>query len=145
MNGRAIAAAALVTVLVGCGPVVTSSGDYRSAGARTAGDAAAQVATAGQAAQLAVDEHAFGSYLAVVVGDAENALTGIQNTFAALQPPTAEDLSVRTEVLDTLTRAQQDVADVRIAVEAGRAPPAEVMEHLAEEQDQLDALAGELQ
>lgn len=131
--------------LVGCNPVITSSADYRTAGARTAGDASAQVASAAMAAQLAIDDRAFRSYLAVVAGDAEDALSGIANTFGSLQPPTGDDVVTREMLLDLLSEAQDDVAAVRIAIEAGDKPPPELVKQLDSVQEDLDARAGELQ
>ncbi len=138
-------AVAVTLGLAACNPVVTSSGDYRTAGARTAGDASAQVASATMTAQLAIDDRAFNSYLADVTGDAEDALSGIENTFASLQPPSQEDVVTREELLDLLSQAQDDVASVRIAIESGDKPAPELVEQLSSVQDDLDAMAGDLQ
>lgn len=140
-----LAVASLVVALAACNPVVTSSNDYRTAGARTAGDAAAQVASAAKAADLAIDGRAFSSYLSVVTGDAEDALSGIENTFASLQPPTDADVAVRDQLLDLLSRAQDDVSAARIAIQSGQAPPPDLVSDLDSVQDDLDQVAGELQ
>lgn len=140
-----LAVACLVVLLAACNPVITNSSDYRTAGARTAGDASAQVASAAMAAQLAIDDRAFASYLSVVTGDAEDALSGIQNTFGSLQPPTEQDVVLREQLLDLLSQAQDDVAGVRIAIQAGDVPPPELVDQLTGLQDDLDQMAGELQ
>lgn len=140
-----LAVACLVVLLAACNPVITNSSDYRTAGARTAGDASAQVASAAMAAQLAIDDRAFASYLSVVTGDAEDALSGIQNTFGSLQPPTEQAVVLREQLLDLLSQAQDDVAGVRIAIQAGDVPPPELVDQLTGLQDDLDQMAGELQ
>lgn len=145
MIGRLLAWVVLLAALAACSPVITSSGDYHSAGARAAGDASAQVASAAQAAQLGIEGRAFSSYLSVVSGDAEDALTGIENTFGALQPPTERDEVLRAQLLGLLSRSQDEVAAVRIAIRAGRTPPPELVEQLTTTQGVLDHFAGELQ
>ena len=143
MYGRAVLVIATVT-LVGCTPLVTSSQDYRTAGARTAGDASSQVACAARAAQLAIDDRAYQRYLGVVVSDAEGALDGIESTFGDLQPPNAEDEAMRSDVLAVVGDAADEVASVRVAIMAGRAPSAQQVERLDELQMALQELAGEL-
>ncbi|MEI2641348.1 MAG: hypothetical protein V9G10_03195 [Candidatus Nanopelagicales bacterium] len=57
-------------------------------------------------AQLAIDDRAFNSYLAVVTGDAEDALSGIENTFASSAATgSQEDVVTREELLDLLSRS----------------------------------------
>lgn len=143
MYGRAVLVIAAVT-LVSCGPLVTSSQDYRTAGARTAGDASAQVASAAQAAQLAIDRRAFQPYLGVVVSDAEGALDGIESTFGDLQPPSVDDEAIRSEVLGVVGDAADEVASIRVDILAGRVPSADQVERLDELKTALDQLAGEL-
>ena len=51
----------------------------------------------------------------------------------------------KDELLDLLSQAQDDVASVRIAIESGDKPAPELVEQLSSVQDDLDAMAGDLQ
>lgn len=134
----------LLVACAACSPVVIGSQDYRTAGARSAGEASAQVAAALMAGELAAADRGFMPYLAVVAGDAEDALSGIDNTFGGLQPPGPADEQVRTELSEVLSDAQDNVAQVRIALVAGRAPDPAVLSELSSIRDTLDRFAEQL-
>lgn len=102
------------------------------------------MACAARAAQVAIDDRAYQRYLGVVVSDAEGALDGIESTFGDLQPPNADDEAMRSDVLAVVGDAADEVASVRVAIMAGRAPSAQQVERLDELQMALQELAGEL-
>jgi hypothetical protein len=100
------------------GPARTSD-KYLGKAVTTARAAASDVATVILVADAASRRQAFGPYTALVVSDAEEAVTGVQGTFDSIQPPNAESDEVRTTLDALLSQAADDVADVRIAARRG--------------------------
>jgi hypothetical protein len=85
----------------------------------TARAAQSDVATVALVADAASRGRAFGPYTALVVSDAEEALSGVQGTFDSIQPPDARSDDVR-ETLDALLgQATDHVSQVRIAARRG--------------------------
>ena len=71
------------------------------------------------AAQAGAGSNAWGPYLSVLVSEQEDALSGVQGTFASIQPPDARADALRAELNDILEPAVDHVTDVRIAVRRG--------------------------
>jgi hypothetical protein len=93
---------------------------YEGKARTTAESALAQVETVRLAVRSADKGNAFAPYLGELVGEAEDALGGLDSTFGSIQPPRgkrAEDL--RDDVGALLGDAEDHVADVRIAVRQG--------------------------
>lgn len=80
----------------------------------------------------------------MVVGDAEDALSGIADRFAGLQPPSPADEELRPVLIDALSSAQDSVSEMRVDLTAGRIPDESLIEDLASTQDTLERLAGEV-
>ena len=101
------------------GPARTFAGYERKA-RTTAESALAQVETVRLVVRAADRGNAFASYVGQVVGDAEDALGGLQGTFGSIQPPAGERAE---ELRDTLGQLLGDagdhVADVRIEARRG--------------------------
>jgi hypothetical protein len=138
--GRAVALGVLLLVLLGVlaarmvphpiGPARTS-GKYSGKAVTTARAAASDVATVLLVTNAASRGRAFGPYAALVVSDAEEALSGGQGTFDSIQPPDAQSDELRDALDELLGQATDDVAQVRIAARRGSlADLAEVAEPL---------------
>jgi hypothetical protein len=117
-------AALLLTVdLAGCSPhPVGPARTYRSyeAKARTTAESAlSAVETVRLAAQAGGEGKATGPFLGQVVSDQEDALSGVQGTFASIQPPDGRADELRSTLDDLLTAALAHVTDVRVAVRRG--------------------------
>ena len=88
--------------------------------ARTTAEAAlSHVATVRLAAHNAADGRLFGPYFATLVSDAEEALSGLEGTFASIQPPDGQADAVLDELGALLGDALDHVREVRIAARRG--------------------------
>jgi hypothetical protein len=124
-NRRRRRAAAFTLVLaVGCTPhpvgPARTSGKYEGKAVTTAESALSRVETVRLAAEVAGDDGAFGPYLSVLISDQEDALSGLQGTFASIQPPNERSDDVRAELVELLNVAIDDVAAARIAIRRGQ-------------------------
>ena len=63
---------------------------------------------------------AWGPYLSVLVSEQEDAIAGVEGTFASVQPPDARSDALRRQLIDILEPAGDHVAQVRITVRRGR-------------------------
>jgi hypothetical protein len=77
------------------------------------------VQTVRLAADAGSDGKAFGPYLAVLISGQEDALSGVQGTFASIQPPDRRGDALRAELDRLLSDALDHVASVRIAARRG--------------------------
>lgn len=100
------------------GPARTSD-KYVGKATTTAESAASQLRSLRLAALAGAQGRTFGPYLAVVASDTEEALSGLQGTFASIQPPGKADDEVRQALETLLSDAVDHAADVRIAVRRG--------------------------
>ena len=111
-----------VLVVAGCahpvGPARTYAA-YEGKARTTVEGALSNVQTVRLAAATAAKGDAFGRYTGVVVGDAEESLSGLQGTFGSVQPPDGRADDLRDEVDGLLSDALDHVTDVRIATRRG--------------------------
>jgi hypothetical protein len=153
-HGRwsAVAATAVTGVLVmtlaGCARNQVGSarnaGIYASKATMTAESALSAVSTVQMVAQAASDDRLFRPFAAVAVGQQEDAITEIAQTFRSIQPPDDESLALRDELGPMLDAARDHIAAVRITVRRGDlADAAEVAAPLAVDAAQLEAFAEE--
>jgi hypothetical protein len=122
VNRAILAALALVTA--GCvshpvGPARTFE-TYEDKATTTAEAALSAVSTTILAAQVGTDGQAWGPYLSILVSEQEDAIVGVQGTFASIQPPDARSDALRTQLDDILQPAVDHVTDVRLLVRRGR-------------------------
>jgi hypothetical protein len=120
---RAVAAA-LILVTAGCvphpvGPARTYE-TYEDKAATTAEAALSAVSTTILAAQVGTDGKAWGPYLSILVSEQEDAIVGVQGTFASVQPPDARSDALRQQLNGILQPAIDHVTSVRILVRRGR-------------------------
>lgn len=142
-GGRRGAAAAALAVLAvsGCVGPARDTGTYADKAMRSAQDALSQV----QTARMAVDADRRGSilqpYLQVVLADAEEAISAIQDTFDSIQPPDSAEADALRDDLDAiLADGVAGVAQLRIASRRGDGQRlASVSEQLADVADDLQA------
>lgn len=88
--------------------------------ARTTAEAAlSHVTTVRLAAYNAAQGRLFGPYLAVLVSDAEEAISGLEGTFASIQPPDERADEVLDELGEIVGDALDHVREVRIAARRG--------------------------
>jgi hypothetical protein len=123
-RAAAAVAAALPLGLGACtphpvGPARTFA-DYEGKAVTTAEAARSSVETARLAAEAGGDDHAFGPYLSVLLSDQEAGLSGVQGTFASVQPPDGRADDLGAELDELLGRALDDLVAVRIAVRRGQ-------------------------
>jgi hypothetical protein len=121
---RAVAALLTAAALTACvshpvGPA-RSFETYEDKATTTAEAALSAVATTRLAADTGAAGDAWGSYLGVVVSEQEDAIGGVQATFASVQPPDERADALRAELDAILQPAVSHVADVRIAVRRGQ-------------------------
>jgi hypothetical protein len=93
---------------------------YEGKAVTTAESARSVVETVRLAATTAASGRAFGPYTSVLISDQEDALSGVQGTFASVQPPDARADDVRSELDGIITTALGHVTDVRVAARRGQ-------------------------
>ena len=139
---RAALPALLLLTPVGCvshpvGPARTLP-KYDGKAATTAKSALSVVETVRLVARAAAEGKAMGTYVDVVVSDAEESLDGLSGTFGSIQPPVERADTVREALSGMLDDALSHVADVRIAARRGDlAELGRVAEPLANDADVL--------
>lgn len=119
-----VAVVVAATLVTGCvshpvGPARTY-GKYEGKAVTTAQSARSAVQTARLAVDAATKDGVFGPYVSQVIGQAEDAVSAVEGTFASIQPPSGDADRLRGELLDLLSDAEDHVAAVRIAVRRGR-------------------------
>jgi hypothetical protein len=143
MRGAVVVAvvAVLATACVShpVGPARTFE-TYEDKATTTAEAALSAVSTTILAAQVGSNGKAWGPYLSILVSEQEDAIVGVQGTFASIQPPDARSDVLRTQLDDILQPAVDHVTDVRVTVRRGRLDDlATVAEPLNNDQSQLRA------
>jgi hypothetical protein len=121
------------------GPARTFDSFERKAGT-TAESALSSVETVRLAAAAGASGKATGPFLGQVVSDQEDALAGVQGTFASIQPPDGRSDDLRSKLDGLLSDALGHVTDVRVAVRRGELHDLdEVAEPLRDDAEQLRA------
>jgi hypothetical protein len=116
--------AGLLLVVAACsshpvGPARTFD-DYERKASTTAAASLSAVETVRLAATAGADGKGFGPFLGQVVSDQEEDLSGVQGTFASIQPPGgARADALRSELDDMISDSVDHVSDVRIAIRRG--------------------------
>jgi hypothetical protein len=110
---------ALVAVAAGCvahpvGPARTY-GKYEGKAVTTAKGALSAVETARLIADSASRGNAFGPYTGIVVSEAEDSASGVQGTFASIQPPDDRAGKLSSELDAVLSDAVTHLRDLRVA------------------------------
>jgi hypothetical protein len=110
--------------LAGCvshpvGPARTFD-SYEDKAATTAEAALSAVSTTMLAARTGTDGGAWGPYLSVLISEQEDEISGVESTFASVQPPDSRSDALRRQLDDILGPAVAHVTDVRITVRRGR-------------------------
>ena len=109
---------AVVCVAHPVGPARTFD-KYEGKATTSAKGALSDVATVQLTAQTASKGKALGSYVDVVVSDAEEALSKTQGTFDSIQPPDDKADQLQSELDQILSDALDHVRDVRVAARRG--------------------------
>lgn len=111
----------LVTVLAsGCVSPSRTDRDYQLKAGNTAKAAASSVATALLGADLGGEQKATGPFLSVLLRNAEEDTSSVQNTFDSVQPPSRASDQLRSAVDQVLADALDGLAKLRIAVRRGQ-------------------------
>jgi hypothetical protein len=118
----ALCVAALLA-LAGCtphpvGPARTFDA-YEGKAVTTAESALSSVQTVRLAATTGDRGDAFGPFLSVTISDQEDALAGVQGTFASVQPPNPDADALRSELDELLSAALEHVTEVRLEARRG--------------------------
>jgi hypothetical protein len=117
-------ASAAVLALAACTPhpvgPARTFGKYEGKATTTAEAALSSVQTVRLVIETATREHAFGPYLSVTVSEQEDAIGGVQSTFASIQPPDEKADGLLEELDGLLDSALEHVVDVRLAVRRGQ-------------------------
>ena len=92
---------------------------YDGKAATTARSALSVVETVRLVARAAAEGRVIGTYVDVVVSDAEESLDGLSGTFGSIQPPAGPADEVRDALTALLDEALGHVAEVRIASRRG--------------------------
>jgi hypothetical protein len=141
-------AALALAVLAVTGPVLTACGSpgdlaaYREEASTSVAGASSSLATI----QVALQQWAAGRSpspaTSVLVGDADTAMSGVVDGFAALDPPEPRADEVRSRVLPVLDRAEQVAAEGRTALSRNDIESArQASEQMQSVLDDLDATA----
>jgi hypothetical protein len=114
-------------------------GVYEAKATNSVETAGSAVETARMAALQALRDRNFGPYLAVTAADAESDVSTAQGHFASIQPPDAPSDRLRAATLDLLSRADELVAQTRIALRRGdTAALQRLVDQLASASQELD-------
>jgi hypothetical protein len=117
---RAVGGLAVAVVLLaaaGCVTPAPTDSVYEHKAALSAKGAISDLATARLAVTTWLDHRIAGTYLEVVVVDAEDSIGSVVSTFSSVEAPeTPASTRLRDRTTDALTRAQDALTDLRIAV-----------------------------
>jgi hypothetical protein len=94
-------------------------GKYEGKAATTAESALSSTETVRLVAHAASRGDAFGPYTAMVVTDAEEGVSGMQGTFASIQPPDGRAEDLASDLDEILGATLEHVRDVRVAARRG--------------------------
>jgi hypothetical protein len=139
----------LFATLLLTGACVSSSRsdqDYERKAANTAESALSAVQTARITAEAALRGRTTGPYTSVLLGDAEQTLGEIHDTFTSVQPPSTDADQLRDQLDTLLSDADDALSQLRIAARRqDQAGLAKAVQPLAKIADQLDKFEQEHQ
>ena len=134
----------VIGLLSGCVSSSRTADDFEHKAQNSAEAALSSVETTRLVLQLARDGDAPGTYLSVLVGEAETDVSSVEGGFASVQPPDHESDELRREVGDALHEASDVISEVRIAVRRNQLSSLDQFsEPLAKVSDDLKRLSGE--
>jgi hypothetical protein len=110
----------LLLAATGCVGPSRTDGDFELKAGNTAKAVASALGTARLAADAASRGKATSNYVSVVFGEAEEEASAAQATFDSYQPPSAAADKLRTDVDDTLAKAIDGLAALRITARRGQ-------------------------
>ena len=113
-----LAAALTACVPHPIGPARTFA-KYEGKAATTAESALSAVQTARLTARAATRHRLFGPYVGQVLGESEDAVSGLAGTFASIQPPDDEADDLRQELGQLLNDAEDHLSELRVAARRG--------------------------
>jgi hypothetical protein len=144
---RATAGAVLAAVLLsGCVSPSRTDRDYELKAGNSAKAVASTVATALLAVKAAEEGKAFGPYLSVLLGGAEEDATSVEGQFDSVQPPSNRADEMHDQLGEQLSAAVDVLRDLRITVRRGELDQlAEVAKPLQDTLRELRAMAEEWQ
>lgn len=93
---------------------------YQGKAVTTAETALSITETVRLIADAASRGRSFGPYTSVSLSDQEESITGLEGTFASIQPPDGAATRLRDELDQILAQAVDGVSEVRIAARQGR-------------------------
>ena len=144
MRIRAAAFFALATAACVSHPVgpARTFGKYEGKAVTTAESALSAVETGHLVAVSATRHRLPGADVTATLSDAEDAVAGVSGTFASIQPPDARADSLRSELGDLLTAAEDHLAALRVAARRGQIGElAGLATPLVDDASKLDAFA----
>lgn len=92
---------------------------YEGKAVTTAESALSAVQTARLTAQAASRHRLFGPYVGDTIGESEDKVSGLEGTFASIQPPSEQADQLRDELRDLLGDAEDHLIDLRVAARRG--------------------------
>jgi hypothetical protein len=101
------------------GPARTYS-KYEGKAATTAESALSAEVTASLAAEAGGRGNAFGPYLAILISEMEETVSGLEGTFASIQPPGRRADELRQDLDAMLADAVDGLGELRVAVRRGQ-------------------------
>jgi hypothetical protein len=117
---KALLSALVLVCITGCVGPTRTDGDFELKAGNTATSVASAVGTARLAADAAGHGKATANYVSVVLGEAEDDASAAQATFDSYQPPSAAADKLRVDVDETLTKAIDGLAALRITARRGQ-------------------------
>ena len=119
-----MAAPCALLLLAACTPhpvgPARSYDKYRGKAVTTAQSALSVAETVRLLAEAAARGHTFGPYTAMSLSEQENAISGLQATFASIQPPEARASELRSSLGHLLTQEVEQVGSLRISARRGQ-------------------------
>jgi hypothetical protein len=117
-----------VVVISGCvknpGLPATGTSGYRAKASLTAEGVISGLATIRLGLDTEARHHTTGPYLAGVVSDQEDGVSGVISSFDAVAPPTAAARALRVRISPILSDAQDHISSARVALGADQAAAA---------------------
>jgi ABC-type transporter Mla subunit MlaD len=109
-----------LVALTGCVGPSRTDGDYHRKASNSAEAMRSAVESGRLVADLALKDRAFGNYLNVAAGEAEQAADGVVQAFDSVQPPSTRADAVREQFDALFQTATGALGDLRIAIRRHR-------------------------